>query len=318
MSAGTFAPADLSRVLTRKVGRAIQDYRMIREGDRVMVAVSGGKDSYTLLDLLEKLRRRSPVRFELVACNVDQGYSGFRSDVIEEHLKAGGYRYRIESTEIAGTIRRKMDPTDTLCSLCARLRRGALYRLADETGCNKIALGHHADDIIETLLMLQFFNGQIKSMPPVLRAENGRHTVIRPMAYVWESEVVEYTRANRFPVVCCCCSACGDASLQRQQIKSFLRRLEEGHPGVKASLLKATGNVHLAHLMDPRHLPVAEEAAHGEGRSSLNPAGTTDSPKAEPSASRPGSARSAGGGRRAPDRNRDAERGRPRPSDSRG
>jgi tRNA 2-thiocytidine biosynthesis protein TtcA len=258
--------ADLSRILTRKVGRAIQDYAMIGEGDRVMVAVSGGKDSYALLDLLEQLRRRSPVRFELVACNVDQGYAGFRSDVIEDFLKAGGYSYRIETTGIAGTIRRKMDPADTLCSLCARLRRGVLYRLADETGCNKIALGHHADDIIETLLMLQFFNGQIKAMPPVLRAENGRHTVIRPLAYVWESEVIDYARKRRFPVVCCCCSACGDSSLQRQQIKSFLRRLEEGHPGVKSSLLKATGNVHLAYLLDPRHLPLEGKPVAGRRR----------------------------------------------------
>lgn len=259
--------AGLDRILTRKVGRAIRDYRMIEEGDRVMVAVSGGKDSYALLDLLEKLRRRSPVRFDLVACNVDQGYLGFRSDVIEDHLKAGGFRYHIEATEIASTIQKKMDPGDTLCSFCARLRRGVLYRLADEMQCNKIALGHHADDIIETLLMLQFFNGQIKAMPPVLRAENGRHTVIRPLVYVWEQEVIDYARDRKFPVVCCCCSACGDTTLQRQQIKGFLRRLEEGHPGIKASLLKATRNVHLAHLMDPRFLAGAKEEG-GNGRRS--------------------------------------------------
>ena len=253
-----------ARVLTRKVGRAIQDYGMIEEGDRVMVAVSGGKDSYTLLDLLERLRRRSPVRFELVACNVDQGYNGFRSDIIEDHLKAGGYRYHIEMTEIAHTIRKKMDPEDTHCSLCARLRRGVLYRLATELRCNKIALGHHADDIIETLLMLQFFNGQIKTMPPVLRAENGVHTVIRPMVYLWEQEVIDYTREMKFPVVCCCCPACGDTSLQRQQIKAFLKRLEEGHPGIKNSLLKASRNVQLSYLMDPRYLPRPEKGERHE------------------------------------------------------
>jgi tRNA 2-thiocytidine biosynthesis protein TtcA len=279
---------DLNRVLTRKVGRAIRDYRMIEQGDRVLVAVSGGKDSFTLLDLLEKLRRRAPVRFELVACNVDQGYQGFRSDVIEEHLRAGGYSYRIETTEIAGTIRRKMDPEDTLCSLCARLRRGVLYRLADETGCNKIALGHHADDIIETLLMLQFFNGQTKTMPPVLRAENGRHTVVRPLVYVWEREIVAYVREKRFPVVCCCCSACGDSTLQRQQIKAFLGRLEEGHPGVKASLLKATRNVHLAHLMDPRFLPVAGDGDRagppGPPHDQRDPGGPFRNPPSSPSA----------------------------------
>jgi tRNA 2-thiocytidine biosynthesis protein TtcA len=253
------APRGLIRTLTRKTGRAIQDYAMIEEGDRVLVAVSGGKDSYALLDLLERLRRRSPVRFELVAANVDQGYNGFRSDIIEDHLRSGGYRYHIETTEIAHTIRKKMDPEDTHCSLCARLRRGVLYRLATEQQCNKIALGHHADDIIETLLMLQFFNGQIKAMPPVLRAENGVHTVIRPLVYVWEQEIIQFARAMNFPVVCCCCPACGDASLQRQQIKTFLKLLEEGHPGIKSSLLKATRNVQLSYLLDPRYLP------HGEG-----------------------------------------------------
>jgi tRNA 2-thiocytidine biosynthesis protein TtcA len=253
------APRDLARLLTRRVGRAIQDYRMIEQGDRVMVAVSGGKDSYALLDLLELLRRRSPVQFEIVAANVDQGYNGFRSDIIEDHLKAGGFRYHIEMTEIAQTIRKKMDPEDTHCSLCARLRRGVLYRLATELDCNKIALGHHADDIIETLLMLQFFNGQIKAMPPVLRAENGLHTVIRPLVYLWEQEIIQYAREMKFPVVCCCCPACGDSSLQRQQIKSFLKRLEEGHPGIKNSLLKATRNVQLPYLMDPRYLPKKEK-----------------------------------------------------------
>src|SRR5262245_7818162 len=256
----------LARSLTRRVGRAIQDYGMIEEGDRLMVAVSGGKDSYALLDLLEQLRRRSPVRFELVAANVDQGYNGFRSDVIEDHLKAGGYRYHIEMTEIAHTIRKKMDPDDTHCSLCARLRRGVLYRLATELDCNKIALGHHADDIIETLLMLQFFNGQIKTMPPVLRAENGVHVVLRPMVYVWEQEIIDYAQELRFPVVCCCCPACGDSSLQRQQIKAFLKRLEEGHPGIKNSLLKATRNVHLSFLMDPRFLPHFGESEESASR----------------------------------------------------
>lgn len=269
MSGDSCVPANLCRALTRKVGRAIRDYRMIEEGDRILVAVSGGKDSYTLLDVLEKLRRRSPVRFEIVACTVDQGYAGFRADVIEDHLRSGGYRYRIETTAIAATIRRKMDPEDTLCSFCARLRRGALYRLADELGCGKIALGHHADDVIETLLMLQFFNGQIKAMPPVLRAENGRHTVIRPMIYVWEREVTDYAKERKFPLVCCRCSVRGDASLQRRRIKALLKRLEEGHPGIKASLLKATRNIHLAYLLDPRFV------AGGKGSGVPAPRGGT-------------------------------------------
>jgi len=167
-------------------------------------------------------------------------------------------------TEIAGTIRKKMDPDATHCSMCARLRRGVLYRLASQLGCNKIALGHHADDIIETLLMLQFFNGQIKTMPPVLLSDNGLHPVIRPMVYLWEQEVIAYAMEIKFPVVCCCCPACGDTSLQRQQIKGFLKRLEAGHPGIKSSLLKATRNVALTHLMDPRHLPGFTCSAPGE------------------------------------------------------
>lgn len=244
----------LGRILTRKVGKAISDYRMIRSGDRVMVAVSGGKDSYALLDILAQLRARSPVPFELVACNVDQGFTGFRSDVIEEFLRSRGFQYHIEISDIAALIRKKMEPDTTHCSMCSRLRRGILYRLAGELQCNKIALGHHADDIIETLLMLQFFNGQIKAMPPVLAADNGVHTVIRPLVYVWEEEIISYARAAGFPVVCCCCPACGDTSLQRQQIKGFLGRLEAGHPGIKNSLLRSVRNVHLRFLMDPRYL----------------------------------------------------------------
>jgi len=265
MSIAPSRPATLERSLARKVGRAIRDYRMIQENDRILVAVSGGKDSCTLLDLLEKLRRRSPVRFDLVACCVDQGFAGFRADLIEEHLRSGGYRHHIESTQIARTLRRKIDPAATLCSLCARLRRGVLYRLADELGCGKIALGHHADDVIETLLMLQLFNGQIKAMPPVLRAENGRHTVIRPMVYVWEREVKDYARRRMFPIVSCGCSVRDDDSLRRRRIKGFLMRLEAAHPGIKASLLKATRNVHLPYLMDPRYVPGAGEGGEPPG-----------------------------------------------------
>ena len=174
--------------------------------------MSGGKDSYAMLHLLELLRRRAPVRFSLVAVTVDQGYRGFRAEVLERFFKEQGYEHHIERTNIAEVIDEKMPLGDTHCSMCARLRRGVLYRLAPDLGCNKIALGHHADDLLETLLMSQFFNGEICSMPPLLRARDGRNTVIRPLCYVWEDEIVHFVREAGFPVIGCACPACGDVS----------------------------------------------------------------------------------------------------------
>ncbi|MGH7357923.1 MAG: ATP-binding protein, partial [Candidatus Rokuibacteriota bacterium] len=200
----------LERRLMARFGEAIGDFGLIEGGDRILVGVSGGKDSWALLNLLRLSQRRAPIRFELLALNIDQGFAGFRADLIEERLAREGYAYEMRSARISLTVKEKIQPGETFCSLCARLRRGALYKYADELGCNKIALGHHADDFIETLLLNLFFNGQIKAMPARLTARNGRHTVIRPLVYVWEDEIAEYVRQTELPVVCCACPGCKD------------------------------------------------------------------------------------------------------------
>jgi tRNA 2-thiocytidine biosynthesis protein TtcA len=246
--------SDLERLehrLTARIGRAIGDFGLIEPGDRILVGVSGGKDSWALLHLLRGIQQKAPVAFELLALNVDQGFPGYRADIVEEYLAREGYAYQMRSARINLTVKEKIQPGDTFCSLCARLRRGALYRYADELGCNKIALGHHADDFIETLLLNVFFNGQIKAMHPRLAAANGRHTVIRPLCYVWEAEILEYVPARGFPVVCCACPGCNDPTLQRHRVKRLLRELERGHPGLKRSLLAALGRVDLGSLPIP-------------------------------------------------------------------
>jgi tRNA 2-thiocytidine biosynthesis protein TtcA len=253
-SARPAGPTSLLKPLARRVGRAIQEFRLIEDGDRILCAMSGGKDSYAMLHLLDHLRRRAPVKFELVAVTVDQGYRGFKTDVLERYFKDKGYPYHIERTNIAEVIDDTMPLGDTHCSMCARLRRGVLYRVAPALGCNKIALGHHADDLLETLLMSQFYNGEICSMPPVLKARDGRNTVIRPLCYVWEQEIVKFVAEVGFPVICCACPACGDASLKRKQTKMLIQRLETEHPGIKASLLRALSNVRTGHLLDRRWL----------------------------------------------------------------
>ncbi len=249
------ASRSLLKPLARRVGRAIQEFGLIEDGDRILCAMSGGKDSYAMLHLLEHLRRRAPIRFELIAVTVDQGYKGFRAEVLERYFTEKGYAHHIEQTNIAEVIDDTMPLGDTHCSMCARLRRGVLYRLAPDLGCNKIALGHHADDLLETLLMSQFFNGEICSMPPILRSRDGRNTVIRPLCYVWEQEIVRFVAEVGFPVIGCACPACGDISLKRKQMKILLQKLEAEHSGIKASLLKALSNVKTGHLLDRRWLP---------------------------------------------------------------
>ena len=245
------------------MGQAIGDFGLIEEGDRILCAMSGGKDSFVMLHLLENLRCRAPVKFELLAVNIDQGYRGFRTDVLEGYFREHGFKYHIERTDIAGVIDETMAVQDTHCSMCARLRRGVLYRLAPDLGCNKIALGHHADDLIETLLMSQFFNGELCSMPPLLRSRDGRNTVIRPLCYAWEKDIRKYSGEIGFPVICCACPACGDHSLQRMRMKVLLQKMETNHPGIKNSLLSSLSNVRAEHLLDRRWLPLGLQVRNG-------------------------------------------------------
>ena len=246
-----FNDTPLFKKLRHGVGRAIADFALIGEGDRIAVAVSGGKDSYTLLLLLEDLRRRAPIHFELVALNIDSGYPGYRADVIEGFLRDNHFDYRLLPTEHYSIIQEKRRPGSSYCSMCARLKRGALYELAQNLGCNKLALGHHQDDFIETLLLNQFFVGSLKSMAASMLADNGVTTVIRPLVYVAEEDIIDFSRQVSLPVVCCCCPVCGTADLQRKKMKSLLKDLQSEIPNVKSSLLHALSNVHPRHLLDP-------------------------------------------------------------------
>lgn len=245
-----FSGDRLYKKIKHGVGRAIADFGLIEEGDRIAVAVSGGKDSYTLLHILEALRRRAPVRYELVALTIDSGYPGFRSDVIAAHLQEHGFTHHVEATNHYDIIREKRRPGSSYCSICARLKRGVLYTLAWQMGCNKLALGHHLDDFVETLLLNQFFVGTLKAMAPRMLADNGETTVIRPLVYVEEREIIPFARENRFPVVCCCCPVCGKADIQRKRMKELLTELERENPAVKRSLLRALANVQPRHLLD--------------------------------------------------------------------
>ena len=244
--------------LARKTTRAITDFNLIEDGDRVMVGLSGGKDSWALMQTLDNLRQRAPIRFTLVAVNVDSGYKDFKHDVIARTCDARGWEYRIEHTAIGEVMDDLLEHNATPCSLCARLRRGVLYRIAKELGATKIALGHHLDDFIETLLLNLFFAGALKAMPARLVSDNGEHVVIRPLAYVGEDEARLYTKECGLPIIGCCCPACGDLSLQRQRVKRLILDLEREHSGVKASMLKALGNVMPRHLLDQRLNPSGE------------------------------------------------------------
>ncbi len=242
----------LYRKIKKLVGKAIGDFNLIEEGDRIAIGVSGGKDSYTLLHILESLRRRAPIKYELVAVNVDAGYPGYRTSVIEAHLKEHGFNHRMETTNCYQIIEEKRRPGSSYCSFCARLRRGVLYTLAEELGCNKIALGHHLDDFIETLLLNQFYVGTLAAMSPRLKADNGKHTVIRPLVYVEEQDIVAFTRQNQFPVVCCACPVCGVVDQKRKRMKKLVRELSQENPYLRRSMIGAIANVHPRHLMDQR------------------------------------------------------------------
>lgn len=249
--------------LAKKTTRAIADHGLIADGDRIMVGLSGGKDSWALMQILEVLRQRAPITFTLVAVTIDSGYEGYRHDVIAGACQARGWEHRIVHTRIGETMDEILEATSTPCSLCARFRRGVLYRVAAEVGATKIALGHHADDFIETLLLNLFFAGALKAMPARLVSDDGRHVVIRPLVYVSESEARAFAKECDLPIVGCCCPACGDLSLQRQRVKRLLMELEREHPAVKQSMIKALANVVPSHLLDRRLNPPAELRADG-------------------------------------------------------
>ncbi len=239
----------IGRRIRRSVGRAVGDFRMIAENDRILVALSGGKDSWTLLHMLERLRLRAPVSFSLLALTVHPGFPGFQTAGIEEHCRDRGFEHHVVEAPIHGLMLEKLGPDEIPCSLCSRIRRGVLYTQAAARGCTKIALGHHRDDLIETLLLNQFYNGTTKAMAPVLRSDDGRNTVIRPLVYVPEEEIIAFAAAEGFPVACCACPSCGDPDQKRVQIKRLLADWEERHPGIKASLLAALGDVRFRHLL---------------------------------------------------------------------
>jgi tRNA 2-thiocytidine biosynthesis protein TtcA len=250
--------SDLEARLAKKATRAIVDYAMLEDGDRVMVGLSGGKDSWALLQLLDVLRQRAPIHFSLVAAAVDSGHPEFQHDLIARTCESRGWEYRIEHTSIGQVLDDVLDADATPCPLCAKLRRGVLYRLAGELGATKVALGHHTDDFIETLLLNMFFAGALKAMPPKLVSDDGAHVVVRPLVYISEDEARAYTRESGLPVISCCCPACGDLSLQRQRIKRLLLDLELEYPGVKQSMLKALATVRPSHLLDVRLNPPAK------------------------------------------------------------
>jgi tRNA 2-thiocytidine biosynthesis protein TtcA len=244
--------------IAKKVTKAITDYALIEDGDRIMVGLSGGKDSWALLQILDVLRKRAPIDFSLVAVTVDSGYEGFRHDLITSTCKARGWECHIEHTEIGDVMDDLLESNATPCSLCARFRRGVLYRLADQVGATKIALGHHLDDFIETLLLNLFFAGTLKAMPARLTSDDGRHVVVRPLVGVTESDARAYARERQLPIVGCCCPACGDLGLQRQRVKRLIADLAIEHPEVKSSMIRALANVAGRHLLDTRLNPLPE------------------------------------------------------------
>ena len=242
----------LQAQLRGQVGKAIGDYRMIVDGDRVMVCLSGGKDSYTLLDMLLSLRDRAPVSFELIAVNLDQKQPGFPAEVLPTYLDGLGVDYRIVEEDTYSVVTRVIEPGKTMCGLCSRLRRGILYRVATELGATKIALGHHRDDIVETLFLNMFYGARLKAMPPKLKSDDGKHVVIRPLAYCAERDIARYARGREFPIIPC--KLCGSQdNMQRVTIKKMLGEWERAYPGRTESIFSALRHVELAHLADPRH-----------------------------------------------------------------
>ena len=257
-----FEAGKLEKRLCRLVGEAIGDYGMIEAGDRVKVCLSGSKDSYGLLDVLMKLRERAPLSFELIAVNLDQRHPGYPKHVLPDYLKSLGVPFRIEVQDTYSVVKRLVPEGETMCSLCSRLRRGVLYRVARELGASKIALGHHRDDILETFFLNLFFGGKMKAMSPKLQSDDGQHVVIRPLAYVAEADLQAYAEVKQFPIIPC--DLCGSQpSLQRKQVKQMLREWEKRHPGRVDSMFRALSNLVPSHLMDRRAFDFAGVRATG-------------------------------------------------------
>ncbi|WOB07824.1 tRNA 2-thiocytidine(32) synthetase TtcA [Piscinibacter gummiphilus] len=249
-----FETNKLSKRLHRQVGQAITDFNMIEDGDKVMVCLSGGKDSYTLLDILLNMQQRAPIRFELVAVNLDQKQPGFPEHILPEYLKARGVPFHIENQDTYSIVKRLIPEGKTMCSLCSRLRRGILYRVAGELGATKIALGHHRDDMIQTLFMNMFFGSKMKGMPPKLVSDDGKNIIIRPLAYVAETDIERWSAHRQFPIIPC--SLCGNQeNLQRVQIKAMLRDWDKRFPGRIDNLFTAMGNIVPSHMMDRNLYP---------------------------------------------------------------
>jgi tRNA 2-thiocytidine biosynthesis protein TtcA len=253
---GAATPADasgrwkkLQAQLRGQVGKAIGDYKMIEDGDLVMVCLSGGKDSYTLLDILLSLQRRAPVAFELIAVNLDQKQPGFPVEVLPSYLDGLGVPYRVVTEDTYSIVTRVIEPGKTMCGLCSRLRRGILYRIADELGATKVALGHHRDDIVETLFLNMFYGARLKAMPPKLKSDDGKHVVIRPLAYCAEPDIARYARARAFPLIPC--NLCGSQdNMKRRDVKAMLAKWEQQDPGRTDRLFRSLQNVTASHLAD--------------------------------------------------------------------
>jgi tRNA 2-thiocytidine biosynthesis protein TtcA len=240
----------LQKRLRRKTGEAISDYHMIDDGDRVMVCLSGGKDSYTLLEMLLGLQRSAPVRFDLVAVNLDQKQPGFPAHVLPQYLDSLGVEYRIVTEDTYSVVLDKIKPGKTMCSLCSRLRRGILYRTAGELGATKIALGHHMDDLVETLFLNMFHGSRLKTMPPKLVSDDGKNIVIRPLVYCREKEIARFARARNYPIIPC--NLCGSQSnLERVRIKNMLAEWEKASPNRVVSIFKSMQRVTRSHMLDP-------------------------------------------------------------------
>ena len=260
-----FEANKLGKRLHRQVGQAIADFNMIEAGDKVMVCLSGGKDSYSLLDILLSLRQRAPVPFEVIAVNLDQKQPGFPAHVLPDYLTQLGVPFHIENQDTYSVVKKIIPEGQTMCSLCSRLRRGILYRVAGELGATKIALGHHRDDIVVTMLMNMFFGSRLKGMPPKLVSDDGRHTVIRPLAYVAERDLATWADHRQFPIIPC--TLCGSQdNLQRVQVKKMIHEWERQYPGRIDNMATAMGNITLSHMMDRQLFPFT----------SIKPTGTPD------------------------------------------